>query len=136
MPFVLDASVTACWAFEDEDHPHATLAFDRLQTDPALAPVIWWIEVRNVLLVNERRKRFTEADSATFLRDLSQLAVVLDNSAESAEIFRLGRTYRLSAYDAAYLELAQRKTIALATLDSALIRAARSEHVPIIGEQY
>jgi len=55
MAFVLDASVTACWAFDDEDHPVASLAFERMHTEEAVVPCLWWFEVRNILIVNERR---------------------------------------------------------------------------------
>ncbi len=57
MPFVVDASVAACWAFRDEDHPVADAALERLRTDEAAAPALWWFEVRNILVVSERRKR-------------------------------------------------------------------------------
>ena len=134
MPFVIDASIAACWVFRDEDHPHADLALQRLRTDAAMAPSLWWFELRNILVVNERRKRLTEADSAAFLRDLSRLAVSLDRSPQEAEVLRLARTRGLSVYDAAYLELARRTGVALATLDAALIRAAQAEGVQLIGE--
>lgn len=134
MPFVVDASVTACWAFKDEDHPVADAALERLRTDEGLAPALWWFEVRNILVVNERRKRLTEADSAAFLRDLARLRVVLDRTPQESEALRLARTHRLSVYDAAYLELTQRNGIALATLDAGLVRAARAEGVALVGE--
>ena len=78
MPFVLDASVAACWAFEDEDHPTATLALDRLRSDPARVPSLWGFEVRNTLIIHERRGRLAEADTAAFLRGLSRLGVTVD----------------------------------------------------------
>jgi hypothetical protein len=55
MPFVLDASIAACWAFDDEDHPVAALALERIRTDAARVPSLWWFELRNTLIVNERR---------------------------------------------------------------------------------
>jgi predicted nucleic acid-binding protein len=134
MSFVVDASVTACWAFGDEDHPVADAALERLRTDEAMAPALWWFEVRNILVVNERRRRLTEVDSAAFLRDLARLRVLLDRTPQESEVLRLARTHRLSVYDAAYLELAQRNGIALATLDTDLIRAARAEGVPLVGQ--
>ncbi len=134
MPFVVDASVAACWAFRDEDHPVADAALERLRTDEAAAPALWWFEVRNILVVSERRKRVAEADSAAFLRDLARLPVALDRAPQEGEVLRLARTHRLSLYDAAYLELAQRTGIALATLDADLIRAARAESVALIGQ--
>ena len=80
MPFVLDASSSACWAFEDEDHPDATLALERIRSDEARVPSRWWFEVRNTLIVNERRGRLTDGDTAAFLRGLSRLGITVDRS--------------------------------------------------------
>lgn len=134
MPFVLDASVTACWAFHDETHPHADAALVRIKTDQAIAPSLWWFELRNILVENERRRRLSEVDTAAFLRDIAIFAVELDLTPETNEVLRLARTYQLSVYDAAYLELSLRKSSPMATLDTALIKAARAESVRIIGE--
>ena len=134
MPFVIDASVAACWAFHDEDHPLADLALQRARWDEVEAPGLWWFELRNILVVNERRKRLTETASSAFLRDISRLGIGLDHTPDQAEVFRLARTHRLTVYDAAYLELAQRKGFALATLDEALVRSARMESVPMIDQ--
>ncbi len=57
MPFVLDASIAACWAFDDEDHPTAVLALERIRGDASRVPSLWWFEVRNTLIVQERRGR-------------------------------------------------------------------------------
>jgi predicted nucleic acid-binding protein len=133
MPFVLDASIAACWAFEDEDHPVAAVALERIRTDEARAPSLWWFEVRNTLLVNERRGRLTEADVAAFLRGLSRLGVTLDRTPDEAALLALARRHRLTVYDASYLELTQREGIPLATLDSELANAARAEKLPLIG---
>ena len=134
MPFVLDASVTACWAFQDEDHQAASLALERIRTDTALVPTLWWFEVRNTLIVNERRGRLTIADTSDFLRLLSRLGITIDRAPEEAEILALCRRHRLTVYDAAYLELARREAIPLATLDTDLIRAGRIENLTILGE--
>ena len=85
--------------------------------------------MRNILVVNERRKRLTEADSGIFLRELARLPITLDRTPDESEVLRLARTHRLSVYDASYLELAQRHTVELATLDADLIEAARAEAV-------
>ena len=126
MPFVLDASITACWAFEDEDHPTAATALERLRTDEGCAPNLWWFEVRNTLIVNERRKRLTENDTAMFLRGLARLGVTIDRSPEEAGLLALARQHRLTVYDAAYLELALRRNLPLATLDEQLLRACKA----------
>jgi predicted nucleic acid-binding protein len=133
MSFVLDASVAACWAFEDEDHPTATLALDRIRSDQARVPSLWWFEVRNTLIINERRGRLAEADTAAFLRGLSRLGVTVDRLPEEAGVMTLARKHRLTVYDASYLELAQREILPLATLDADLIRAARAENLSLIG---
>lgn len=134
MPFVLDASVTLCWVFDDEDHPFAIQAMERLRADTALVPAIWWFEVRNSLIVSERRGRLTAADSAAFLRALARLPVSVDPLPEEECALTLARRHRLSVYDAAYLELAQREGVPLATLDGMLQAAARSEQISLLGE--
>lgn len=135
MPFVLDASIALCWSFPDEEHPQAAEALDRIRTDEACVPSLWWFEVRNALLVNERRERLREADIAAFLRGLFRLPVAVDRAPGEAEVLALARRHRLAVYDAAYLELAQRQGVLLATLDGALTIAARAEKVPLIGER-
>jgi predicted nucleic acid-binding protein len=131
MPLVLDASVAVCWAFEDEDHPVAMLALERVRTDGARAPGIWWYEVRNTLIVNERRGRISEADTSLFLWNLNRVGVVVDRNPDETEVLALSRRLRLSVYDASYLELARREGLPLATLDSGLAGAARIENVPL-----
>lgn len=124
MPFVLDASVAACWAFDDEDHPAAAAALERLRTDEATAPSLWWFEVRNTLIVNERRGRLTESDTTAFLHELSRMGVRIDRTPDEATVLAFARRHRLTVYDASYLELAQREGIPLATLDRDLRKAA------------
>jgi predicted nucleic acid-binding protein len=137
MAFVLDASITACWAFQDEDQPDAGLAFHRMSAEEAVVPCLWWFEVRNILIVNERRRRIAESDTAAFLLNLSRLRVRMDRLPEGDAVLRLARTHRLSVYDAAYLELAQREGLPLATLDADLRRAAAEAGVALLdaGEQ-
>jgi hypothetical protein len=85
MPFVLDASIAGCWAFDDEDHPVAAVALERVRTDEARVPSLWWFEVRNTPIVNERRGRLTERDTAAFLRGLVGLPVTLDRSPKEGD---------------------------------------------------
>ena len=133
MPFVLDASIAACWAFDDEDHPVAALALERVRTDEARVPSLWWFEVRNTLIVSERLGRLTEADTATFLRGLAHLRVSVDQWPQEADVLALARRRRLTVYDSAYLELARREGAPLATLDAALATAARAERVHLLS---
>ncbi|HTR15932.1 MAG TPA: type II toxin-antitoxin system VapC family toxin [Acetobacteraceae bacterium] len=133
MPFVLDASIAASWAFEDENHSTAALALARLRTDAALVPSVWWFEVRNTLIMSERRGRISEPDTAEFLRALARLGVAVDRTPDETAVLALSRRHRLTVYDASYLELARREGLPLATLDADLIRAARAEHQPLLG---
>ncbi len=126
MPFVLDASVAACWAFDDEDHPLAALALERIRIDEARVPSLWWFEVRNTLIVNERRNRIEERDTVAFLQRLARLRVTIDRSPQEAAVLSLARQHRLTVYDASYLELAQREGLALATLAAARAAAIAS----------
>ena len=133
MPFVLDASSAVAWALGEPDS-RAVLARERLRTDQALAPTLWWFELRNALLANERRGRLTESRTANFLQALSELPVSLDRSPNEAAMLALARRHGLTVYDAAYLELATRENLSLATLDGPLAAAARAEGVPVLGE--
>ncbi len=132
MPFVVDASIAACWLLPDERHPNADAALRRIAHDPSVVPSLWWFELRNMLIVNERRGRLDSAKTAQALRLLRGLPITIDMEVEEEALMRLARTHRLTAYDAAYLELAQRNGVPLATLDSALAIAARAEAVPLI----
>ncbi len=127
MPFVLDASIPACWVLQDEEDPRADAAFARIRSDEAVVPSLWWFEIRNILIVSERRKRITESDTGVFLRDLAGLRVRVDREPDESVVLRLARTHGLSVYDASYLELALREAIPLATLDAQLTAAARVE---------
>jgi predicted nucleic acid-binding protein len=133
MSFVVDASVAACWLLPDERHPVADAAFTRIANDQATATGLFWFELRNMFIVNERRGRLDSAVTAQALRLLRTLPIAIDANAEEDVLMRLARTHRLTVYDAAYLELAHRRGLALATLDAALATAARAEAVPLIG---
>ncbi len=133
MPFAIDASVVAAWALE-ENHSVADAAARRLRSDSAIVPGLWWYELRNVLVIAERRRRLTEHRTTEFLSHIARLAIVLEQSSDEAAVLALARRHRLTVYDAAYLELAIRKALPLATLDTALMRAARAESVPLVGD--
>jgi predicted nucleic acid-binding protein len=134
MPFVIDASVAACWLMPDERHPIADAAHKRITHDPAVTPVLWWYELRNMMIVNERRGRLDSAKTARALGLLRKLPVTIETDVEEDALMQLARRHRLTVYDAAYLELAPRKGHPLATLDAALSIAARAETVHLIGE--
>ena len=133
--FVIDCSVVMAWCFVDEADEYAEAVLDMLASAEAVAPSIWALEVANVLLVGERRNRLKEADSARFIELLRELHITADNeTADHAlrEILLIGRVQGLSSYDAAYLELAMRHGLALATRDNALRRAAKKFGVRLI----
>lgn len=131
--FVIDASVVASWCFSDESHPVAEAAFKAIAHETAIAPTLIWFELRNVLLMAERKNRLTEAQTALFLKYLEALPIDVDRDLDDGLVLTLARTHRLTVYDAAYLALAQRKGLPLATLDKALITAAAAEKVSILG---
>jgi len=133
MPFVLDASTTASWFFPDEHHPVAQRAREILETasDKAVVPPIWWYEISNILIVNERRGRTTSDRSAAFLENLGKLPI--DRDPDIPPLVELARRHNLTTYDAAYLALALRKRIPLATLDKALHSAAVSAGIVLLA---
>jgi predicted nucleic acid-binding protein len=133
--FVLDCSVVMAWCFEDEADAYADSVLDLLADSEAIVPCIWPLEVANVLLVAERRKRLTEAASLQFAGLLSELPITIDYESSDralSEILFLGRQQGLSSYDAAYLELAMREGIALATRDNRLRKVSGKCGVKVI----
>jgi predicted nucleic acid-binding protein len=126
--FVLDASVVLTWCFPDETSQKADEISERIASgDRIVVSAFWRYEVLNALLVGEKRKRITPALTQAFLDDLDRLPVDVDVPASSATVFTttqsLCRKHGLTAYDAAYLEIAMRETKTLATVDDDLKRA-------------
>ena len=134
MALVLDCSIVAALCFQDEQSTLADRALDLLIEEGAWAPGIWWYELRNVLVVNERRGRIDSVRTAAFLADLAQLPIEIDHRADEATVLSIARQYELSVYDAAYLELALRRQAALATLDRKLADSARRCGVAVFGD--
>jgi predicted nucleic acid-binding protein len=132
VPIVIDASLTASWHFEDERGPIAESVLESLEHDSAYAPLIWWFEIRNVIILGERTRRATHEQTAEFLAFLLQLPISLDSLPDDDRVMTLARRHKLTFYDAAYLELAQREGIPLATLDKELADAARAEGVSLV----
>jgi predicted nucleic acid-binding protein len=133
MPFVLDASIVGNWFMPDEvRHPDAQAAWELIGADSALVPPHWWFEVRNLMLVAERKLRITEQYTASALHRLDRMEIAEAMRPRDHITLALARRHRLSFYDAAYLELALRESIALATLDDAVAAAAGVEGVDLI----
>lgn len=131
---VVDASVTAAWCFEDEDTLYARDVLRRAQDISFFVPAIWPVEMVNVLLVNERRKRITPHDTARAVTLFKELAIQVDragNLQPFGAALLLARAHGLTAYDACYLELALREGLPLATLDARLRTAATAAGVKL-----
>ncbi len=133
MPIVLDTSVTMAWCFEDEATDATDTVLDLLRDEEAAVPALWHLEVANVMLTAERRGRITEVQVARFLDLLVRLPIRVDTSpTDTSAVLAAGRRHRLSAYDAAYLILAERLAAPLATLDSKLSTAGRAAGVRLL----
>lgn len=132
--FIIDASVAAVWVFDDESHPIAdvTLAEIRGGGGTGIVTGHWHIEVRNALLMGERRGRIAQEYIGDRLAFLNGLTVQTDTDANLDIVFYLARQYSLTMYDAMYLELALRQGLPLATLDRGLERAASEAGVETI----
>ena len=125
--FVLDCSITMSWCFEDEASPDADRLLDRLRGEGAIVPMLWFWEVANVLNSAVRRGRLASAEVTARLQLLATLPIEADPDGVSRawrETLMLAQTHSLTAYDAAYLELALRHGVELATLDQELRAAA------------
>jgi predicted nucleic acid-binding protein len=134
--FVLDASVTLSWYFEDEKLPAADAVLDRVGADGAITPSVWRLEVANGFLSAIRRKRIDAAFRDSALQHLGSLSIEIDPETDMhawTVTSKLAERFNLTIYDAAYLELAQRRRLPLATIDEALRAAARACGVELLG---
>jgi predicted nucleic acid-binding protein len=135
MNFVLDCSIAMAWCFEDEATEFTDSVLEGLAQGSAKVPSIWPLEIANVLAISERRGRTNQAKITQFLRLLGSLPITVDaKTGEKAftDVLTLARTHKLTSYDAAYLELALREGLALATLDEELKRVANKLGVTIL----
>jgi predicted nucleic acid-binding protein len=133
---VVDSSMTLAWYFEDEKTDENTAVLHRVVEEGAVVPAHWRLEVLNGLQTAVRRGRIDRAYRDASLVDLRSLAIVIDrgtNRAAWAATLELADRFGLTSYDAAYLEIALRRRLPLATLDGDLVRAARTENVPLVG---
>lgn len=133
MKFVLDCSVTMAWCFEDEINAYTEKVLTALQKNhEAKVPPLWKLEVINTLLGAQRKKRISLFAANNFKNALTSLPVQVDHASTDRSfdtVFELACQLQLSAYDAAYLELAFREKIPLATLDMALLKAAKKLNI-------
>lgn len=133
---VVDASIALSWCFEDEASALSDAVLQRLEQTPAVAPAVWPLEVANGLRSAERRGRLDEHSIPTATQLLMTLPIAVEDvtGLEGAirRILPLARSLGLSAYDAAYLDLATRRGLPLATADEQLARAAKAAGVELV----
>jgi predicted nucleic acid-binding protein len=134
--FVLDNSVAMRWCFENAAHPYADSILQRLAAgEDAVVPVLWFYEASAVLAREQNRGTLASPKADEFIAELNALRINADEESPRrvfSDVHRLALAYRLSSYDAAYLELALRRSLALATLDDDLIRASKAAGVVIV----
>ncbi|MDQ2962009.1 MAG: type II toxin-antitoxin system VapC family toxin [Pseudomonadota bacterium] len=126
MAFVLDCSVTLAWLLPDESGGATDTLADELERTSAVAPAIWPYEVANALLVAQRRARIGNDDLVRVRRALAALPIEVEPVTSGhilSAVFDLGRRLDITSYDAAYVELAARRRLPLATLDERLRKA-------------
>jgi predicted nucleic acid-binding protein len=133
---VLDSSATLAWIYSDETTEAIRQLFDAIAENGAIVPALWRLEVANSLTVAVRRRRIDADFRRAALADLALLDITTDPLTDSlawGETLTLADRFRLTLYDAAYLELAQRRTLPLATLDEELCAAAAALGVRVLG---
>jgi predicted nucleic acid-binding protein len=136
MSLVLDCSATMAWVYSDETTEAVRAVFEAVASRGALVPALWRLEVANVLEMGVRRKRHDAAFRDATLTDLALLPIRLDPETDRnawGATARLATRHGLTLYDAAYLELARRGDLPLATLDNELRAAALAEGVLLLG---
>ncbi len=136
MSLVVDASITMAWCFEDEATPAAEEVLDQVVESNAIVPSIWRFEVGNALQMAIRRKRINEIFRDDALARLLAMPITVDPETDAhawTTALRLSERFGLTLYDAAYLELAERRSLPLATLDRDLRKAAPALGVVLLG---
>ncbi len=137
MSLILDSSATLAFLLPDEVTPATYNLLEYIFNHGAIAPTFWRIEVANALTIAVRRGRITTAQRAEAFADLSKLGIHLEDEHQAwTSAIHLADHYRLTIYDAIYLETALRRQQPLATLDRALIAAAQSEGVSLFLDTY
>ncbi len=133
--FILDCSIAAAWCFEDEASEATDSLLERVRDHGAVVPSLWLLEITNVLLQAERRNRITTSGATTRLELLRILPISVEHTSQN-EIFNsvitLARVEGLTSYDAAYLELAIRQGLPLATRDKKLVQAANNANIEVL----
>ncbi len=137
MSLIIDTSATIAWVYADERTAVIRAVFARVRSEGAWVPGLWHLETANVLQMNVRRKRHSAAFRDATLSDLALLPIQVDSATNDqawVTTVLLAERHHLTVYDAAYLEVAMRRGLPLATLDVELRRAAEAEGVDVLGE--
>jgi predicted nucleic acid-binding protein len=133
---VIDASLTMTWYFDDESTAATDDVLDRVSESGAMVPGLWHLEVANAFQMAVRRQRIDAVYRDASLAELALLSITTDTETNSyawTTTLRLAERFSLTMYDAAYLELAQRRSLPLATLDKALRAAAPALNIALLG---
>lgn len=138
MSFVLDNSIAMRWCFETEAHPYADGVLRMIAAGTtAFVPVLWFYEASAVIARAQIKGSLAATTAEEILVELQSLRIVADEESGArafTDVHRLAVAYRLTSYDAAYLELAMRRNLPLASLDADLVRAARSAGLQLVEE--
>jgi predicted nucleic acid-binding protein len=132
---IADISVVLAWLFEEDQTAEALKILPLIQKHGLLVPPLWWSELENGILLGERRGRKTPAQTSAFLKLVRALPIRTDDTPRhrvSESIIALGRRHRLTAYDAAYVELSLRDAAPLATFDDSIRRCAPALGIEIL----
>lgn len=132
MTLVLDASIAAAWLLPEEDSDAAEALIATLSGRPPV-PSLFWHEARNILIMAERRGRVIAGEAAAAMGRLRRLPLEDAGAGSDGAVLALAMVHELTAYDAAYLALAQERRLPLATLDQKLAQAARRERIALLG---
>jgi predicted nucleic acid-binding protein len=139
MALVVDASVALSWALPDENSAYADDVLAEVEREGLRVPELWAREIANGLAVAYLRKRITSADERAFLAALSNLNIQVEPAPSALAVIRDGTAaairYGLTAYDAAYVDLASREGLTLATLDTAMRKAAEQAQIKIFRRE-
>lgn len=136
MSLIVDASITMAWCFEDEATPATEEVLDQVVESNALVPSVWRFEVGNALQMAIRRKRITEVFRDDALAKLLAMPITVDPETDAyvwTTALRLSERFGLTLYDAAYVELAQRRNLPLASLDQEMRAAASALNIELLG---
>jgi predicted nucleic acid-binding protein len=136
MTLVIDASLTVSWYFDDEATPATEAVLDTVSETGAVVPTLWRLEVANAFQSAIRRRRITPSYRDRSLNELTHMPITVDPETDVyawTTILRLAERFSLTVYDSTYLELAQRRSLSLATLDLALQSAAKMLGITVLG---